>query len=84
MKNPNAPAVKINGDKLSRAFCSPHRHVVGPKNDGTYIVEFRTAAMEAVRGKQPRLDFMREALAEHIARAIRRKTKSAAKEKRDT
>jgi hypothetical protein len=55
-----------------------------PDNDGTYIVEFRTAAMEVVRGKQPRLDFMREALAEHIARAIRRKTKSAAKEKRDT
>src|SRR5258708_1468216 len=54
MKNADAPAVKREGEEdwaaMRGAPASGQNRVMiyGPKNDGTYIVEFRTADGEAL------------------------------------
>jgi len=59
MKNANAPAVKREAEEewgqKEMAMTGKNRIMIyGPKDDGTYIVEFRTAAGEALAISIPR------------------------------
>jgi ATP-dependent DNA ligase len=63
MKNADAPAVKREKeeewDKKEMAVTATGKNrimIYGPKNDGTYIVEFRTAAGEALAISVPRTE----------------------------
>jgi|AmaraimetFIIA100_FD_contig_121_314927_length_1956_multi_5_in_0_out_0_3 hypothetical protein len=48
-KNADAPAVKRENGAKETAVTGKNRIMIyGPKNDGTYIVEFRTTAGEAL------------------------------------
>ena len=58
MKNANAPAVKREAEEewgqKEMAMTGKNRIMIyGPKDDGTYIVEFRTAAGEALANLDP-------------------------------
>ena len=51
MKSPNAPAVQREGGlgPGEMALAGKNRIMIfGPKDEGTYVVEFRTAAGEAL------------------------------------
>jgi hypothetical protein len=53
MKNANAPAVKPAeeeewGKEETGVMCKNWTTIYGPKDDGTYIIEFKTAAGEAL------------------------------------